>query len=47
MPSKTLTDKTGEVRELTKADMKKFRAAAEVLPPELMTVLPYLRYHAY
>jgi uncharacterized protein (DUF4415 family) len=29
----------GEVRELTKADLKKFRPAAEVLPPEMHAML--------
>jgi uncharacterized protein (DUF4415 family) len=37
---KPLTDKDGEVRELTAEDMKLFRPAAEVLPPELLAVLP-------
>jgi len=40
MKMKPLTDKSGEVRELTKADMKRFRPAADVLPPELLAVLP-------
>jgi uncharacterized protein (DUF4415 family) len=35
-----LTDKSGEVRELTREDMKRFRPAAEVLPQELLAVLP-------
>jgi len=37
---KPLTDKSGEVRELTREDMKSFRPAAEVLPQELLAVLP-------
>jgi len=32
---KPMIDKDGEVRELTAADLKKFRPASEVLPPEL------------
>jgi uncharacterized protein (DUF4415 family) len=40
MKKKPLTDKDGEVRELTAEDMKLFRPAAEVLPPELLAVLP-------
>lgn len=35
-----LTDKEGEVRELTAEDLKHFKAAKEVLPPELLAVLP-------
>nr|WP_321465662.1 BrnA antitoxin family protein [uncultured Desulfobulbus sp.] len=35
-----LTDKDGEVRELTKEDFKKFKPASEVLPKELIAVLP-------
>ena len=31
-----LIDKTGEVRELTAADLRHFKPAAEVLPPELL-----------
>jgi uncharacterized protein (DUF4415 family) len=34
--SKPLTDATGEVRELTAADMKRFRPAKEVLPATLL-----------
>ena len=40
MKMKPLTDKSGEVRELTKEDIKRFRPAAEVLPQELLAVLP-------
>lgn len=40
MKMKPLTDKSGEVRELTRADMKLFRPAAEALPQELLAVLP-------
>lgn len=32
---KPLIDADGEVRELTSADLKKFRPASEVLPPAL------------
>ncbi len=32
---KPLIDRDGEVRELTSADMEKFKPAAEVLPPSL------------
>ena len=40
MKMKPLTDKSGEVRELTKEDVKRFRPASEVLPQELLAVLP-------
>jgi uncharacterized protein (DUF4415 family) len=39
MKRKALTDKSGEVRELTLRDIKKFRPAAEVLPTALLEVL--------
>jgi uncharacterized protein (DUF4415 family) len=35
-----LTDKDGEVRELTKDDLKRFKPAATALPKELADVLP-------
>lgn len=35
-----LTDKDGEVRELTTDDFKQFKSAEEVLPKELVSVLP-------
>ena len=35
-----LTDEDGEVRELTTDDFKHFKAASEVLPSELLSVLP-------
>ena len=35
-----LTNDAGEVRELTKDDLKKFKPAGEVLPAELLAVLP-------
>jgi uncharacterized protein (DUF4415 family) len=37
---KPLTDKDGEVRELTLADMKRFKPASEVLSKDLLAVLP-------
>ena len=37
--SKTLIDVTGEVRELTAADMKRFRPAKEALPKPLLAKL--------
>jgi uncharacterized protein (DUF4415 family) len=35
-----LTDEDGEVRELSEEDFKRFRPASDVLPPELLAVLP-------
>lgn len=40
MQKKPLTDKAGEVRQLTRADIRTMRTAAEVLPAELLAVLP-------
>ena len=40
MRMKPLTDKSGEVRELTREDIKHFRPADEVLPPQLLAALP-------
>jgi len=40
MSRKPLTDKSGEVRELTRGDIRAMRPAAEVLPPELLAILP-------
>ncbi len=37
---KPLTNKQGEVRELKTEDFKRFRAAEDVLPHELLKVLP-------
>ncbi len=34
-----LTDKDGEVRELTAVDLRRFKPAAEVLPAELLKVM--------
>jgi hypothetical protein len=36
---KPLINEDGEVRELTAEDMRKFRPAPEVLPPELYAIL--------
>ncbi len=35
-----LTDKDGEVRELTEDDLKRFKPATDILPRELAEVLP-------
>lgn len=35
-----MSDKEGEVRELTKDDFNNFKTAKEVLPKELLAVLP-------
>ena len=43
MKKKPLTDKAGEVRELTREDLRRFRPAAEALPPELAALLPKRR----
>jgi uncharacterized protein (DUF4415 family) len=40
MRRKPLTNKSGEVRELKTKDFKAMRPAREVLPPELLAVLP-------
>ncbi|MBS0467855.1 MAG: BrnA antitoxin family protein [Proteobacteria bacterium] len=34
-----LTDQSGEVRELTKEDLRHFKPAAEVLPPDLLRTM--------
>ena len=34
-----MTDKDGEVRELTAADLRRFKPAAAVLPPDLLEVM--------
>jgi len=39
MRRKPLTNKPGEVRELTRADLRGFRPASEVLSPEMAAVL--------
>ena len=38
-PRKPLTNKDGEVRTLTRADIREFRPAKEVLPPELYALM--------
>lgn len=38
-PRKPLTDKDGEVRQLTRADIREFRPAKEVVPPELYALM--------
>jgi len=38
-----LTDNKGEVRDLSTEDLKQFKGAAEILPPELQAVLPKRR----
>ncbi len=43
MSKKPLIGKDGEVRELTRADMRAFKPAAEVLPPKLLAALPKRR----
>ena len=34
-----MTDKDGEVRELTAAELRRFKPAAAVLPPDLLEVM--------
>jgi uncharacterized protein (DUF4415 family) len=36
---KPLTNEDGEIRELTMAEMRRFRPAFEVLPPELVEII--------
>lgn len=38
-----MTDNDGEVRELTAEDMRLFRPASEVLPPDLLAGLVALK----
>jgi uncharacterized protein (DUF4415 family) len=40
MNRKPLTDKSGEVRELARKDIRAMRSAAEVLPADLLAILP-------
>ncbi len=40
MKKEPLTDKTGEVRELTGVDIRSMRTGDEVLPADLLKVLP-------
>lgn len=42
MSQEPLTNENGEVRELTADDMKLFKPTYEVLPPEILAVLPVL-----
>lgn len=43
MNRKPLTDKAGQVRELTAEDIRLMKPAAEVLPAELVSLLPKRR----
>jgi uncharacterized protein (DUF4415 family) len=43
MRKKPLIGKGGEVRELTRADIRAMQPAGSVLPPELLAVLPKRR----
>lgn len=38
-PLRPLTNEEGEVRELTMADMRRFRPTFDVLPPELVEII--------
>ncbi|MGV8996916.1 MAG: BrnA antitoxin family protein [Parvibaculaceae bacterium] len=40
MSKKPLMDEDGEVPELTREDIRRMRPAAEVLPAELLAILP-------
>ena len=40
MSKRPVTDESGEVRELTRDDMRDMRPAVDVLPPELVAMLP-------
>lgn len=40
MKNKPLTNKSGEVRELTRKDIREMKPAGDVLPAELLAVLP-------
>ncbi len=40
MRKKTLTNKSGQVRELTGKDIRAMKSASEVLPKKLLNVLP-------
>jgi uncharacterized protein (DUF4415 family) len=40
MKKKSLTNKVGQVRELTRKDIRGMRPASEVLPADLLGVLP-------
>lgn len=43
MKKNPLTDEEGEVRELKREEVFAMRPAAEVLPPELVAILPKRR----
>lgn len=43
MSKKPLTSRNGEVRELTRADLRAMRPVREVLPAELVAILPKRR----
>lgn len=40
MKKKSLTNKAGQVRELTRKDIREMRPASEVLPAEILEILP-------
>ncbi len=40
MRKKPLTNKAGQVRELTRQDIRAMRSASKVLPADLLNVLP-------
>ena len=40
MKKKSLTNKAGEVRELTRKDIRAMQSASKVLPDDLLDVLP-------
>lgn len=40
LKTKPLTNKAGKVRELTRSDIRSMRSAADVLPDDLLKVLP-------
>lgn len=40
MKKKLLTNESGQVRELTRQDIRDMRPASEVLPTELLNILP-------
>jgi hypothetical protein len=40
MTKKSLTNKSGQVRELTRKDIRDMQSASKVLPAELLDVLP-------
>jgi len=42
MKKKPLTNKEGDVRELTSEDMNSMRSAKEILPDDVLSVLPKL-----